>query len=63
MSQLHCRRPVGWQSAAGLGVADRRDASRLDVMKVADILKVNADLFTDWVTREQGKPLGGVGPG
>lgn len=33
------------------------------MMQVADVLKAHADLLADWVTREQGKPLGGVGPG
>jgi acyl-CoA reductase-like NAD-dependent aldehyde dehydrogenase len=33
------------------------------LMKVADVLKENADYLAQWVTREQGKPLGGIGPG
>jgi len=33
------------------------------LMKVADLLKEHADELAQWVTREQGKPLGGIGPG
>ena len=33
------------------------------LQQVADVLKDNADALAQWVTREQGKPLGGVGPG
>ncbi|USX14681.1 aldehyde dehydrogenase family protein [Oxalobacteraceae bacterium OTU3CAMAD1] len=33
------------------------------MMAVADVLRDNADLLADYVTREQGKPLGGLGPG
>ena len=32
------------------------------LMKVADSLKDNAEYLAGWITREQGKPLGGVGP-
>jgi acyl-CoA reductase-like NAD-dependent aldehyde dehydrogenase len=32
------------------------------LLKVAEVLKVNAEYLAQWVTREQGKPLGGVGP-
>ena len=32
------------------------------LMKVAETIKANADHLASWVTREQGKPLGGVGP-
>jgi len=32
------------------------------MMKVADVLQANAEYLAEWVTREQGKPLGGVGP-
>jgi len=31
--------------------------------EVADILKNNAEYLAKWVTQEQGKPLGGIGPG
>lgn len=43
--------------------AARPDADRKAlVMKVADVINKNADYLAEWVTREQGKPLGGVGP-
>jgi len=32
------------------------------MMKVAEIIKANDQYLAEWVTREQGKPLGGVGP-
>lgn len=46
-----------------------RDPARPDaernamLMKVAEVLKASAEYLARWVTREQGKPLGGVGPG
>ncbi|QBY55925.1 aldehyde dehydrogenase family protein [Cupriavidus oxalaticus] len=43
--------------------AARSDADRQAVLiKVADKLRDNAELLATWITREQGKPLGGVGP-
>lgn len=40
------------------------DAKRQELLqKVADVLKENAEYLAEWVTREQGKPLGGLGPG
>lgn len=43
--------------------AARPDSERRAIVnKVADILRENAELLAGWVTREQGKPLGGVGP-
>jgi acyl-CoA reductase-like NAD-dependent aldehyde dehydrogenase len=33
------------------------------VQRVAQVIQANADYLAGWVTREQGKPLGGVGPG
>ncbi|CAG0957947.1 phenylacetaldehyde dehydrogenase [Burkholderiales bacterium] len=43
--------------------AARPDAERKALMmKVAEIIKANAPYLSEWVTREQGKPLGGVGP-
>lgn len=43
--------------------AARPDAERKSLMmKVAEVIKANADTLAGWVTREQGKPLGGVGP-
>jgi hypothetical protein len=32
------------------------------MMQVAQVLKDNAPYLSEWITREQGKPLGGVGP-
>jgi acyl-CoA reductase-like NAD-dependent aldehyde dehydrogenase len=43
--------------------AAKPDAERKALMmKVAEIIKANAPYLAEWVTREQGKPLGGVGP-
>jgi acyl-CoA reductase-like NAD-dependent aldehyde dehydrogenase len=43
--------------------AARPDAERRALLtKVADILRDNAEFLAGWVTREQGKPLGGLGP-
>jgi len=43
--------------------AARPDAERKALMmKVAEVIKKNGDYLAEWVTREQGKPLGGVGP-
>lgn len=43
---------------AALSDADRKNA----LLKVAQILNENSEYLAEWVTREQGKPLGGVGP-
>jgi acyl-CoA reductase-like NAD-dependent aldehyde dehydrogenase len=43
---------------AALPDADRKAC----MMKVAAVLNANAEHLAQWVTREQGKPLGGVGP-
>lgn len=43
--------------------AARPDAERKALMmQVAEVIKANAPYLSEWVTREQGKPLGGVGP-
>lgn len=43
--------------------AARPDAERKALMmQVAEVIKGNAPYLAEWVTREQGKPLGGVGP-
>ena len=40
------------------------DAERQQfLMRVADTINANAEALATWVTKEQGKPLGGVGPG
>ncbi len=43
--------------------AARPDAERKALMmQVAEVIKANAPYLAEWVTKEQGKPLGGVGP-
>lgn len=43
--------------------AARADQERQEIlMKVADVIRNNREYLAEWVTREQGKPLGGVGP-
>ena len=43
--------------------AARPDAERKALlMQMAEKIKANAPYLAEWVTREQGKPLGGVGP-
>lgn len=32
------------------------------LMRVAEVLKANSEHLAHWITKEQGKPLGGVGP-
>ena len=44
--------------SAALPDAERQAA----LMKVAEVIKGNSEYLAEWVTREQGKPLGGVGP-
>lgn len=40
------------------------DAQRQALLgRVADVIHAHAELLAQWVTREQGKPLGGLGPG
>ena len=54
---------VAAAKAAQPAWAARPDAERKALlMKVAETIKANADDLAQWVTREQGKPLGGVGP-
>ena len=54
---------VAAAKAAQPAWAARPDAERKALlMKVAETIKANADYLAGWVTREQGKPLGGVGP-
>src|SRR5689334_16707953 len=55
---------VAAAKAAQPGWAARPDAQRKALMlKVAEAIDANADYLASWVTREQGKPLGGIGPG
>ena len=43
--------------------AARPDAERKALMmQLAEAIKQNAPYLAEWVTREQGKPLGGLGP-
>ncbi len=54
---------VAAAKAAQPGWAAKPDAERKAlVMQVAEAIKANAPYLAEWVTREQGKPLGGVGP-
>ncbi len=54
---------VGAARAAQPAWAARPDAERKALMmKVAEAIQANASYLAEWVTREQGKPLGGVGP-
>ncbi|MDE2371496.1 MAG: aldehyde dehydrogenase family protein [Burkholderiales bacterium] len=56
-------RAVAAARAAQPAWAARPDAERKALMmQVAEVIKANADYLANWVTREQGKPLGGVGP-
>lgn len=44
--------------------AARPDAQRKALtLQVADVIRTHADDLAQWVTQEQGKPLGGIGPG
>lgn len=56
-------RAVAAAKAAQPEWAARSDKERKAlVQQVADVLKQNSEYLASWVTREQGKPLGGVGP-
>ncbi len=58
------REAVATARAAQPAWAARPDAERRALtMKIAEVIRANADYLAGWVTREQGKPLGGVGPG
>jgi acyl-CoA reductase-like NAD-dependent aldehyde dehydrogenase len=49
--------------AAQAAWAARPDSERQALlMQVAEVIKANGEYLAEWVTREQGKPLGGVGP-
>lgn len=49
--------------AAQPGWAARPDAERKALtLRVAEAIRGNAEYLAEWVTREQGKPLGGLGP-
>lgn len=56
-------RAVAAARAAQPAWAARPEAERKALlMKVAEVIKANSEVLASWVTREQGKPLGGVGP-
>lgn len=55
---------VAAAKAAQPAWAAKPDADRKALMmKVAQAIETHSDELAAWVTREQGKPLGGVGPG
>ena len=57
-------RAVAAARAAQPAWAARPDAARKAIVaRVADVIAANARHLAQWVTREQGKPLGGAGPG
>lgn len=54
---------VAAAKAAQPGWAARTDEERKAlVQRVADVIEQNREYLAQWVTREQGKPLGGIGP-
>ena len=62
-TQAQVSEAIAAARAAQPGWAARPDAERKALtMKIADVIKQNAPYLAEWVTREQGKPLGGVGP-
>ena len=62
-SEQQVAQAVAAAKAAQPAWAARPDAERKALlMRVAEVLKANAEPLAEWVTREQGKPLGGVGP-
>lgn len=55
---------VAAAKAAQPAWAARPDAQRKALMlEVAQAIRANGEVLAHWVTKEQGKPLGGVGPG
>ncbi len=62
-TQLQVTEAIAAARAAQAGWAARPDAERKALtMQVAEAIKKNARYLAEWVTKEQGKPLGGVGP-
>jgi len=54
---------VAAAKAAQPAWAARPDTERKELlMAVAQVIRANSEYLAEWVTREQGKPLGGVGP-
>ena len=62
-SQAQVAQAIAAARAAQPAWAARPDSERKALMmKVAEVIKTNAPYLSEWVTKEQGKPLGGVGP-
>jgi len=62
-TQAQVKQAIAAARAAQPAWAARPDAERKALMmKVAEVIKANAPYLAEWVTKEQGKPLGGVGP-
>jgi acyl-CoA reductase-like NAD-dependent aldehyde dehydrogenase len=62
VAQVH--EAVAAARAAQPGWAAKPDAERQALLRgVAQAIQTNAEYLADWITREQGKPLGGLGPG
>ncbi|MDD5324597.1 MAG: aldehyde dehydrogenase family protein [Polaromonas sp.] len=62
-SQAQVAQAIAAARAAQPAWAARPDSERKALMmKVAEVIKANAPYLSEWVTKEQGKPLGGVGP-
>ncbi len=54
---------VAAAKAAQPGWEARPDAERKALtLRVAEVFRANLEVLAEWVTREQGKPLGGLGP-
>ncbi len=62
-TQAQVAKAIASARAAQPGWAARADGERKALMlRVAQVIRENAAHLSEWVTREQGKPLGGVGP-
>lgn len=62
-SQQQVKEAIAAARAAQPAWGARPDGDRKALMmQVAEVIKANAPYLAEWVTREQGKPLGGVGP-
>ena len=62
-TQAQVTQAIAAARAAQPAWAARPDSERKALMiKVAEVIKANAPYLSEWVTKEQGKPLGGIGP-
>lgn len=62
-TQAQVAQAIAAARAAQPAWAARPDSERKALMmKVAEVIKANAPYLSEWVTKEQGKPLGGIGP-